>query len=433
MKIGLQARASFVIVGLIAIIVVTLSGALLIQFRGLMGEMRQANSVAMTAGLLEQADLKGRGLAEFLARALANPLHQYRMDMIFDLARSARNHSGVAYVQVYDTTGAIVHDGSGTLEAYGTRLNDDLTRRTLVTGDIVTLTADNTLHVSAPIAIGSRRLGGVRIGLSLEAIADDIAGVGSTLDQINERGIANHILATVVAALALSVLGIILSVLVARRLAHPIVALAGLARRVGRGEYDSRISLRRSDEIGDLAVAFDQMMENLARMQASLREGEERLRLITDAVPALIAYVDAEQRYQFVNKRYEEWYACSREDMVGKHVTEIRSKAIYREIQPHIEAVLSGREVSFETVRQFGDGKIRNYQSHLVPHFGRDGQVLGYYALGLDLTARVKAEEALRKSEERFKDFAEAAAEWFWETDAELRYTWLSEGAQAAT
>ena len=87
MKLGLQARASFVIVGLTAVIVVALSGALYVQFRGLMGEMRLANSQAMTSGLLEQADMQGRGLAQFLARALTNPLYKYRMDEIFNLVR----------------------------------------------------------------------------------------------------------------------------------------------------------------------------------------------------------------------------------------------------------------------------------------------------------------------------------------------------------
>ena len=37
----------------------------------------------------------------------------------------------------------------------------------------------------------------------------------------------------------------------------------------------------------------------------------------------------------------------------------------------------------------------------------------------------------LRESEERLRDFAEASSDWFWETDAEHRFTYLSDGIRA--
>ena len=40
----------------------------------------------------------------------------------------------------------------------------------------------------------------------------------------------------------------------------------------------------------------------IRRQNTALRGGEEQLRLITDALPALISYVDADKRYQFSNK-----------------------------------------------------------------------------------------------------------------------------------
>jgi two-component system sensor kinase FixL len=43
-----------------------------------------------------------------------------------------------------------------------------------------------------------------------------------------------------------------------------------------------------------------------------------------------------------------------------------------------------------------------------------------------DITEQKKAEEALRASEKRFQDFAEASADWFWEMDADLRFTYMS-------
>ena len=57
--------------------------------------------------------------------------------------------------------------------------------------------------------------------------------------------------------------------------------------------------------------------------------------------------------------------------------------------------------------------------------------------LGQNLTQydhqRAQAEQELRHSEQRFKNFAEATSDWFWETDAELRYSWLSDNVEAVT
>src|SRR5205809_5412756 len=43
--------------------------------------------------------------------------------------------------------------------------------------------------------------------------------------------------------------------------------------------------------------------------EAALRESEERLRLIANNVPALISYVDRDQRYRYSNRTYEDWFA----------------------------------------------------------------------------------------------------------------------------
>lgn len=54
------------------------------------------------------------------------------------------------------------------------------------------------------------------------------------------------------------------------------------------------------------------------RAEEALRHSKERLRLITDNAPALISDVDLQQRYRFVNRRYEEWFGLSQKEIVGK-------------------------------------------------------------------------------------------------------------------
>ena len=47
---------------------------------------------------------------------------------------------------------------------------------------------------------------------------------------------------------------------------------------------------------------------------------QEQLRMVINEMPALISYVDSEQRYQFTNKRYEEWFGRSHEELQDSHV-----------------------------------------------------------------------------------------------------------------
>ena len=50
----------------------------------------------------------------------------------------------------------------------------------------------------------------------------------------------------------------------------------------------------------------------------------------------------------------------------------------------------------------------------------------------VDISERKQAKQALQQSEARFRDYAEAAADWFWEQDAQLRFTFLSPAGLAA-
>jgi diguanylate cyclase (GGDEF)-like protein/PAS domain S-box-containing protein len=77
-------------------------------------------------------------------------------------------------------------------------------------------------------------------------------------------------------------------------------------------------------------------------------------------------------------------------------------------------------------------GATKWYQTHANPMVQGDGSVV-WDGITFDITERRKAEEALRENEARFKDFAEAGSDWYWEMDAELRFTAISERAEQVT
>src|SRR5260370_8219684 len=58
----------------------------------------------------------------------------------------------------------------------------------------------------------------------------------------------------------------------ARALASPLEKLGSAARALGSGDLSARTGLRRNDEVGDLAVAFDEAAEKIERLIRSEKE-----------------------------------------------------------------------------------------------------------------------------------------------------------------
>lgn len=139
-----------------------------------------------------------------------------------------------------------------------------------------------------------------------------------------------------------------------------------------------------------------QVSERTAALQeseAALRAREQELRLITDALPVGISYIDAEQRNRFVNRTYEIWRNCSRDEILGKSIRELSDDTTYQVLEPYINQALEGQTITFEAEIPLPIG--RKYLSiTLIPDFDANAQVIGFYALSTDISDRRRAEEA---------------------------------------
>lgn len=129
---------------------------------------------------------------------------------------------------------------------------------------------------------------------------------------------------------------------------------------------------KNSDEV--IGFALDLSERKLA--EETLRHREDQLRLITNAVPAFISYVDAQQRYRFNNKRYEELYHMNSWQMDGKHIRDVVGESVYESLRPYIEKVLSGQKVSYETQIPEGHDKLNTFNCTYVPQFDPQGKVV---------------------------------------------------------
>jgi PAS domain S-box-containing protein len=136
---------------------------------------------------------------------------------------------------------------------------------------------------------------------------------------------------------------------------------------------------------------------------AAATAGEERLRVITDAMPAVIAYVDADCRYRFTNGMYQEWFGLSPDQLLGRHLRDVLGQAAYDVVKPYVSRALAGEAVDFEMEVPYLTGGTRWISAHYVPDLDSGGAVRGYFALVEDVSDR-KHKEALLVEADRRKD-----------------------------
>ncbi|WP_428503173.1 diguanylate cyclase domain-containing protein [Roseateles sp.] len=160
-------------------------------------------------------------------------------------------------------------------------------------------------------------------------------------------------------------------------------ALAVLARQVG------------------LLIELRSKRARLEQQERTLRISEARLRGVTDNVPAVIAYVDEQQRVQFCNRKVMEWTGRPEDEVLGQTLSGVLGEAEYARHREHIEAALQGER------RDFGlwslDPEDRRFLqfSHVPDCLDGSGPVQGFFVLASDLTA-MKLLELQLAAEARF-------------------------------
>ncbi len=164
---------------------------------------------------------------------------------------------------------------------------------------------------------------------------------------------------------------------------------------------DSELALMQqlADQIS-IALAQSQLVGNLEDVVAlrttALRQQEEQLRLITNALPVLIGYIDREQCYQFNNQAYEDWLGLSLVSLRGKHLREVWGAESYDRMQLPVQKVLAGEVTTYENEMVGPDGQGRSLNITYIPDFDAAGTVQGFFALTSDISDR--------KAIERMKD-----------------------------
>ena len=166
-------------------------------------------------------------------------------------------------------------------------------------------------------------------------------------------------------------------------------------------QLEARVA-ERTAELLALNEQFAQEIEERKAIDAALRESESRIRLITDTVPVLIGYLDADRRYRFVNQKYAEWFGVPAETFLGRTFGEVLEPALARRLQIRVDEALNGRSthLEYELATPAGRRYVRAYFTPHVPHIVKqETGAVGCFVLTEDLTDYRQAQMALNQAQ----------------------------------
>ena len=87
---------------------------------------------------------------------------------------------------------------------------------------------------------------------------------------------------------------------------------------------------------------------------------EDNLQAITDVIPALLSFFDAEHVCRFANEYHRYWYGRAPSELVGLHMRDFLGEDGYRKRLPYLEAAARGEEVAFDAPVPYLDGTARD-------------------------------------------------------------------------
>ncbi len=172
--------------------------------------------------------------------------------------------------------------------------------------------------------------------------------------------------------------------------------------------------------------------EENTRLYSDLQEREAKIRHLVDSniIGIAIWQLEGQVRVVDANDAFLDMVGYDREDLVSGRMR-------WTEMTPPEWCIASQQAL----VQMRASGSCKYEKEYFRKDGSRVPVLVGGAAIEgrrdesvtfvLDLTERKRAEESLHESEQRFRDYAETASDWFWETGRDHSFTYVSERATA--
>jgi PAS domain S-box-containing protein len=171
--------------------------------------------------------------------------------------------------------------------------------------------------------------------------------------------------------------------------------------------------------------------EKLQRAFDEIKKSEDRLRLVIDTIPTLVWRAGPEGIPDFLNQQALDYTGLSLDQAATGWPRAFHPNDKKGMLQKWSAIRESGVRGELEARLRRFDGEYRWFLFRAEPLHDEVGNIVKWYGSSTDIEDRKRTEEALHESEQRFRDYAETASDWFWETGPDHRVTRVSDHLNA--
>ncbi len=135
----------------------------------------------------------------------------------------------------------------------------------------------------------------------------------------------------------------------------------------------------------------------IKRAEEQARRHERQLRLITDAMPVLISYLDRDFHYRFNNRAFVRWFNVPGDELFGRHVRDVLGEPAFLEMERHLAGDDNVEVIRYDTDLSRG-GDFGVVQATFIADRTEEGELRGFYSLMHDITDQKNASDALAQA-----------------------------------
>lgn len=203
-------------------------------------------------------------------------------------------------------------------------------------------------YLALPYAASDEERGFARASLALTLLEERLAAVRR---------------AVLLGAAVATIVGLVLGGYFARRFTLPLMHMASTAGEIARGEYSRRVAVASSDELGELATAFNTMSEELRRSIEAIQAERSKMTAILSSMVEGVVAVDRDERVVHMNKVAGCLLKVKPEEAQGRPIWEVTR---IREISEALTSTMRNEEVEHRVV-QLPDTQDRYLELHTSP------------------------------------------------------------------
>ncbi len=232
---------------------------------------------------------------------------------------------------------------------------------------------------------GKQILGALDVVVSLESTDSEL--------HMEERGIIG------LAAFVFLITSAMILAFVLRFVNRPVRRLIDGTRRIARGDYASQVCLPQADELGQLAVAVNQMADDIAFSQRELNNQRDEYQNLFERVPCLITVQDRDYRLLRFNREFFQRFAPEPGDYCFHAYKGRSAKCVSCPVE---QTFADGLSHQAEESGVDKDGSPKHWLVRTSPIKDAAGEIVAAMEISLDITHRRQLEVDLQTSEKKY-------------------------------